>query len=115
MNFCPYPVEPRGLTWTTTYPFAANIWAFQRNDHESPHAPCGPPWMRNFTGHFLLESKFGGFTMNPSTFVCSAPVNQNGSTGEVKIFAKTASFKCVSCSGLPDKAPSTASESLYTS
>src|SRR3982750_3708126 len=62
MNFCPYPVEPRGLIMTTTYPFAANSCAFQRYDHESPQAPCGPPWIKNFTGYFLLASKFGGLT-----------------------------------------------------
>src|ERR1022692_3970997 len=30
MNFWPYPVDPRGLGITTTYPAAANTCAFQR-------------------------------------------------------------------------------------
>src|SRR3954452_21303526 len=96
MNACPYPVEPRGLIMTTTYPLAANSSGFQRYDHESPHAPCGPPWIRNFTGYFFDASKSGGFTMKPSTFLPIDPVNQNGSSGEVWTCAKTASFRCVS-------------------
>src|SRR6267154_4523430 len=63
----------------TTYPLAAKSRAFQRYDHESPQAPCGPPWMRNFTGYFLLASKLGGRMMKPWTLVWAAPVNQKGS------------------------------------
>src|ERR1039458_9359005 len=58
MNFCPYPVEPWKLIMMTTYPFAANSSGFQRKLQSSPQAPCGPPWMRNFTGYFLPASKF---------------------------------------------------------
>src|SRR5947209_1780574 len=60
VNFCPEPVEPWKLIMMTTYPFAANSSGFQRYDQSSPHAPCGPPWMRNFTGYFFEASKFGG-------------------------------------------------------
>src|SRR4051794_38416005 len=88
MNCCPYPVEPRGLIITTTYPSDANMFGFHRNDQSSPHAPCGPPWIRNFTGYFFAASNFGGFTMNPCTFFFSAPVNQNGSAGCMEISDK---------------------------
>src|ERR1700761_5940889 len=81
-NFCPYPVDPRGLIITTTYPFAANSSGFQRYDHASPQAPCGPPWMRNLTGYFLEGSKFGGLMRNPWTFVSFAPENQKDSSFE---------------------------------
>src|SRR3954454_19712262 len=99
MNCCPYPVEPRGLIITTTYPSDANMFGFHRNDQSSPHAPCGPPWIRNFTGYFFAASKFGGFTMNPCTFFFSAPVNQNGSAGCMEICESTSEFMFVSCLG----------------
>src|SRR5437764_14992785 len=88
-------MEPRGLIITTMYPPEANICAFQRKVQESSHAPCGPPWMRNFTGYFFLASNAGGFTMKPSTFLFSEPVNQNGSSGEVCTCAKMAPFMWV--------------------
>src|SRR4051794_4084099 len=97
MNACPYPVEPRGLIITITYPLAANSSGFHRYDHESPQAPCGPPWMRNFTGYFFAASKSGGFTMKPSTFFPAAPANQNGSRGSIWTWERTASLTWVSC------------------
>src|ERR671911_398306 len=59
-NFWPKPVEPRGFGAATTQPCAAQSDGFQRDDHESSHAPCGPPWMRKTTGYFFDASKFGG-------------------------------------------------------
>src|SRR5262245_17344120 len=59
-NFCPKPVEPRGFGAATTHPCAAQSDGFQRDDHASPHAPCGPPWIRNTTGYFFVASKLGG-------------------------------------------------------
>ncbi len=42
-NFWPNPVEPRGFGAATTQPCAAQSDGFQRVDHASSHAPCGPP------------------------------------------------------------------------
>src|SRR5580692_6182304 len=90
----------------TTYPDGcdgvgdANSSGFQRKLQSSPQAPCGPPWMRNFTGYFLEASKFGGFTSKPSTLSLCAPVNQNDSSGDMATWERTASFKCVSCEPL---------------
>src|SRR5215469_2674059 len=39
----------------------------------------------NFTGYFLLGSKFGGLMRKPSTLSPCAPVNQNGSRGGMEI------------------------------
>ena len=61
-NFCPNPVEPRGFGAATTQPCAAQSDGFQRDDHASSHAPCGPPWMRNTTGYFFAGSKSGGLS-----------------------------------------------------
>src|ERR1035438_6075653 len=79
----------------TTYPLAANSSGFQRYDQSSPHAPSGPPWMRNFTGYFLLASKFGGFTMKPWTFSFAAPVNQKFSSGCISTCESTDPFRFV--------------------
>src|ERR1700746_664937 len=98
MNFCPYPVDPWKLIMMTTYPLlvdevgAANNSGFQRYDQSSPQAPCGPPWMRNFTGYFLLASKLGGLTMNPWPLVWAAPVNQKVCAPFISIVPKTGSF-----------------------
>ena len=56
----PKPVDPLGFGAATTQPCAAHSDGFQRVDQASPHAPCGPPWIRNTTGYFLDGSKFGG-------------------------------------------------------
>src|SRR5579862_3886928 len=107
MNFCPYPVEPWKLIMMTTYPDGcdevgdANSSGFQRYDQSSPQAPCGPPWMRNFTGYFLLASKFGGLTRKPSTLSPWAPVNQKDSNGDMATWVRTASLRCVSRSVIP--------------
>src|ERR1700691_4501896 len=88
----------------TTYPLlveevgAAKSSAFQRKLQSSPQAPCGPPWMRNFTGYFLLGSKFGGLTRKPWTLSSWAPMNQNDSSGDMATWERAASLKCVSCS-----------------
>src|SRR6266566_9343659 len=101
MNFCPYPVEPWKLIMMTTYPElcdavgAANSSAFQRYDQSSPQAPCGPPWMRNFTGYFLLASNFGGLTRKPWTLSPLAPGNQNVSRGDMATWDRTASLTFV--------------------
>src|SRR5205814_7987639 len=78
---------------------AANNSAFQRYVHEFPHAPCGPPWIKNFSGYFLVgrdsveppgdevfgstESRPtenpGGLIMNPCTSSSFAPLNVNDS------------------------------------
>ena len=42
-NFWPKPVDPRGFGAATTQPCAAQSDGFQRDDHASSHAPCGPP------------------------------------------------------------------------
>src|SRR2546429_420239 len=84
----------------TTYPLAANSSEFQRNDHESPHDPWGPPWMRNLTAYLFFGSKPGGLTMKPSTFTFSEPVNQNGSSGCMETFERRASLTWVSCCGV---------------
>src|SRR4051812_45672695 len=95
MNFWPYPVEPWKLIMMTTYPLGvdevgdANSSGFQRNDQSSPQAPWGPPWMRNFTGYFLLGSNFGGLTRKPSTGSLLAPWNQKSSSmGAPKYWAR---------------------------
>src|SRR4051794_31898258 len=59
-NFWPKPVEPRGFGAATTHPCAAHSDGFHRDDHASPHAPCGPPWIRKTTGYFFDASKSGG-------------------------------------------------------
>src|SRR3954467_1525683 len=99
MKAWPYAVEPRGLIITTTYPLAAKSCGFQRYDHESPQAPCGPPWMRNFTGYFLVASKSGGLTMKPWTFFPPRPANQNGSSHGIDTRDKTWEFMRVSPAG----------------
>src|SRR5713101_3375009 len=95
MNCCPYPVEPWKLIMMTTYPLAAKSSGFQRYDQSSPHAPCGPPWIRNFTGYLLVESKFGGLTRKPSTLSPCAPLNQNDSSGDMATCERRVSFRCV--------------------
>src|SRR5580765_4723279 len=79
----------------TTYPLAAKSSGFQRYDQSSPQAPWGPPWIRNFTGYFLLESKFGGLTTKPWTLSPFAPGNQNDSSGDMATWERTASLKWV--------------------
>src|SRR6516164_11683458 len=59
-NVWPNPNEPRGFGVATTHPCAAQSAGFHRYDHESPHSPCGPPWIRNTTGYFFDASKPGG-------------------------------------------------------
>src|SRR5436305_9164939 len=76
---------------------AANNSAFQRYVHEFPHAPCGPPWIKNFSGYFLFGSNPGGLTMNPCTSSSFAPLNVNDSTGCMSICDNSASFMCVIC------------------
>src|SRR5437667_8554605 len=98
-NFCPYPVEPWKLIMTTTYPLAAKSSGFQRYDQSSPHAPCGPPWMRNFTGYFLLGSKLGGLTRKPWTLSLFEPGNQKDSSGDMEIWERTESLRWVSWYG----------------
>src|ERR1019366_3908134 len=100
MNFCPYPVEPWKLIMMTTYPFAANSSGFQRKLQSSPQAPCGPPWMRNFTGYFLPASKFGGLTREPSTLSPCAPRNENDSAFDMPICDSNCSFTWVSAQSL---------------
>src|SRR5882672_3664558 len=39
--------------------------------------------MRNFTGYFLVASKFGGLTRNPWTLSPFAPGNQKDSSGDI--------------------------------
>src|SRR6266705_1614187 len=98
-NFCPYPVEPWKLIMMTTYPLAAKSSGFQRKLQSSPQAPCGPPWMRNFTGYFLLRllaSKLGGLSRKPSTLSPFAPVNENDSNARRETWESTESFICVS-------------------
>src|ERR1700733_8338331 len=80
----------------TTYPLAAKSSGFQRYDQSSPQAPSGPPWIRNFTGYFLLASKFGGLTRKPWTLLPCAPVNQKDSRGGMSIYSRTARFRLVS-------------------
>src|ERR1700746_3455642 len=50
----------------------------------------------NFTGYFLLGSKFGGLTMKPSTLSPYAPVNQKGSRGDMEMWERRESLRCVS-------------------
>src|SRR2546423_6780166 len=100
VNFCPEPVEPWKLIMMTTYPFAANSSGFQRYDQSSPHAPCGPPWMRNFTGYFFEASKFGGLTRVPSTQSPCAPVNEKASPSDMLICESKLSFICVRAQSL---------------
>src|SRR5438309_8123857 len=100
MNFCPFPVEPWKLIMMTAYPFAANNSAFQRYDQSSPQAPCGPPWMRNFSGYFLLGSKFGGLTRVPSTQSPCAPVNEKASSSDMLICDSNLSFVWVRAQSL---------------
>src|SRR5947208_11893103 len=56
--------------------------------------------MMNFTGYFLLGSKFGGLTMKPWTLSLLAPVNQKGSRGDMETWDRTESLMCVSWRGL---------------
>src|SRR6266567_537220 len=103
INFCPYPVEPWKLIMMTTCPLLvdevgdANSSGFQRYDQSSPHAPCGPPWIRNLTGYFLEASKFGGLTRKPWTLSPLAPVNQKDSRGDMATWERMVSLSCVSC------------------
>src|SRR5580693_8051756 len=55
--------------------------------------------MRNFTGYFLLASKFGGRTRKPSTLSPFAPGSQKDSSGDMVTWDRTASLKCVSWMG----------------
>src|SRR5215471_10168007 len=106
MNFWPYPVEPWKLIMMTTNPLGveevgdANSSGFQRKDQSSPQAPCGPPWIRNFTGYFLLASKFGGLTSMPSTLSPCAPVNQKGSPSAISICDRSLSLIWVRAASL---------------
>src|ERR1700720_2231286 len=86
---------------TTTYPLAANNSAFQRYVHEFPHAPCGPPWIKNFSGYFFAGSNPGGLIMKPCTSSSFAPLNVNDSNGCMSICDNTASFMWVTCWKLP--------------
>src|SRR5688572_28328678 len=61
-NVWPKPVEPRGFGAAITQPCAAQSAGFQRYDHASSHAPCGPPRIRNTTGYFLEASNAGGLS-----------------------------------------------------
>src|SRR6188768_1918941 len=72
-NLCPNPVEPRGFGAATTHPCAAQSDGFQRVDHASSHAPCGPPWMRKTTGYFFAGSNAGGLINQYCTGVPPAP------------------------------------------
>ena len=81
MNFWPYPVEPRGLGITTTYPAAANTCAFQRYVQLWPQLPCGPPWISISTGYFRSAWKPYGFTTKLCTREPSAASTQNSSSG----------------------------------
>src|SRR6202167_5847393 len=98
----------------TTYPLlvvefgdpevgAAKSSAFQRKLQSSPQAPCGPPWMRNFTGYFLLASKFGGLTRKPSTLSWFAPGNQKDSSGDMSTWERTARLRCVNACGFDSR------------
>src|SRR5262249_24766 len=73
--FCPKPVLPRGLGSATTYPRAAHTSGHQRKLQPSSHAPCGPPWTRNATGYFFVESKPGGFRSHICIGVPPAPLS----------------------------------------
>src|SRR5215472_6418760 len=86
----------------TTYPLGvaevgdAKSWGFQRYDQSSPQAPCGPPWIRYFSGYVLLLSKLGGRMMKPCTFSLAAPVYQKVSIGCISTFDSTSSLRWVS-------------------
>src|SRR5690242_16075698 len=99
-NFWPNPVEPRGLGAATTQPCAAQSDGFQRYDHASSHAPCGPPWIRKTTGYFFDASKFGGLISQYWTGVPPAPaaVRLSG-FANVTSFSQD-SFSCVSACGV---------------
>src|SRR5438105_15209659 len=83
---------------TTTYPLAANSSGFQRYDHMSPSGTCGPPCTMNFSGYFLLASKFGGLTRKPCTLSPFAPGNQKDSSGGIWICESTGSLTFVTAS-----------------
>src|SRR5438132_5689650 len=74
---------------------AANNCTFQRYVHEFPHAPCGPPWIKNLSGYFFAGSNPGGLTMNPWTSSSFAPLNVNTSNGCISICDNSASFMWV--------------------
>src|SRR3984893_5865174 len=82
---------------TTTKPLAANNSAFQRYVHEFPHAPCGPPWIKNFSGYFSAGSNPGGLIMNHCTSSSFAPLNVNDSNGSLSALANNASFMWLTC------------------
>src|SRR4029453_13999082 len=69
----PKPVDPRGFGATTIQPCAAQSDGFQRYDHASSHAPCGPPWITNTVGYFLAGSKSGGLITQYWTCGPAAP------------------------------------------
>src|SRR5215472_5095450 len=100
MNFWPYPVEPWKLIMMTTYPWLPGVGTakssgFHLKDQSSPQAPCGPPWIRNFTGYFFEGSKFGGLTKVASTLSLLAPVNQKGSPSDMSICESSCSLMWV--------------------
>src|SRR5580692_2098709 len=86
----------------TTYPDGcdgvgdANSSGFQRKLQSFPQAPCGPPWIRNFTGYFLEASKLGGLTIKASTSSPRAPLKSNDSAFAMLIPDSSESFTCVS-------------------
>src|SRR5260370_8134106 len=82
------------------YTLAANSSGFQPELQSSPQAPCGPPWMRNFTGYFLLASKFGGLTRKPSTSSPCAPVKEKDSIFVMLTCERSDSFTCVTAQSL---------------
>src|SRR5213595_2485139 len=98
-NFWPKPVDPRGFGAATTQPCAAHSDGFQRYDHASSHAPCGPPWIRNTTGYFFDASKSGGLISQYCTGAPPAPgaVRLSGLAKETSF--SHASFSCVSGCG----------------
>src|SRR5262245_33940401 len=81
-NLWPKPVEPRGLGAATTQPWAAQSCGFQRYDHASSHAPCGPPWIRKTVGYLFEGSKSGGLISQYCTFAPAAPATVKLSAGE---------------------------------
>src|SRR6187397_1996720 len=116
-NFWPKPVDPRGLGATTTQPCAAQSVGFQRADHPSPHAPCGPPWIRNTTAYLRRGLKFGGLTIQYWTGAPAAPGTVKLSGGLMFTFCSQPTFSPVTgvaTGGLASASPPGAGKA-YTS
>src|SRR5690349_21980800 len=94
----PYPVEPRGLVYSTTYPSAA--CCCRPKLKATLYIECGPPWISRINGYFFFASKLGGLTTQPWILKPSTDVYQISSWLPSAFPKSTSSFTDVSHRGV---------------